>query len=122
MKKISFYPQAAGSSWLFFISPKRWIGNEQLFHGFCPPPPTYPPPPIIMGELNMKICQNFVGTKCFLTFVGGQTYIGGGVIFVTILSLFHLFRNNYHPEKQSVYFMNFLRKNECIRSCYMPTR
>ena len=28
-------------------------------------------PPIIMGGLNLKICQNFVGTKFFLKFVGG---------------------------------------------------
>ena len=28
-------------------------------------------PPIIMGGLNFKICQNFVGTKILLTFVGG---------------------------------------------------
>ena len=27
--------------------------------------------PIIMGELNLKICQNFVGAEIFLTFVGG---------------------------------------------------
>ena len=26
--------------------------------------------PIIMGGRNLKICQNFVGTKFFLTFVG----------------------------------------------------
>ena len=29
-----------------------------------------PPPIIIMGGLNLKICQNFVGTKFFLTFMG----------------------------------------------------
>ena len=47
------------------------------FHGFlgisfksymaCPPPS----PLHYNGELNLKICQNFVGTKSFLTFVGG---------------------------------------------------
>ena len=35
-------------------------------HGFCPPLP-----PIIMGGFNLKIFQNFVGTKIFLTYVGG---------------------------------------------------
>ena len=29
LQKKPFLP--AGSSWLFFISPNRWIGNEQLF-------------------------------------------------------------------------------------------
>ena len=28
--KKNFYP--AGGSWIFFISPGRWIGNEQLFN------------------------------------------------------------------------------------------
>ena len=28
-------------------------------------------PPIIMGGVNLKICQNFVGTKFFHIFVGG---------------------------------------------------
>ena len=33
--------------------------------------------------------------------MGGVKIIlgGGGVIFVTTLSLFHLIRNRYHPEK-----------------------
>ena len=30
-----------------------------------------PPSPIIIRRLNLKICPNFVGTKFFLTFVGG---------------------------------------------------
>ena len=33
--------------------------------------------PIIMGGLNLKICQNFVGTKIFLTFVEGVKIIWG---------------------------------------------
>ena len=33
--------------------------------------------PIIMGGLNLKICQNFVGTKFFLTFVEGVKIIWG---------------------------------------------
>ena len=43
--------------------------------GGCPPPcphPTMGNP--VMGGLNLKICQNFVGTKFFHMFVGG----GGG--------------------------------------------
>ena len=69
--------------------------------------PTLPRPPHYNGEgggLNLKICQNFVGTKFCLTFVGNKPHLGelklyGGVIFVTTLSLFHLRRNSYHPEK-----------------------
>ena len=38
-------------------------------HDFCLPSPF--PTPIIMGGLNLEICQNFVGTKFFLRFVGG---------------------------------------------------
>ena len=30
---------------------------------------------------------------------GVKIILGGGVIFVTTLSLFHLIRNRYHPEK-----------------------
>ena len=64
-------------------------------------------PPIIMAGLNLKICQNFVGIKLLLTFVGDRTLWGEGggeeelksydymgrVIFITTLSLFHFFRN-----------------------------
>ena len=54
----------------------------ELEHDFCPPPH------IIMGGLNLKICQNFVGTKYFPTFVRGKPLWGelklsGGVIFVS---------------------------------------
>ena len=40
-------------------------------------PDPLPPIPstIIMGGLNFKICQNFVGTKFFLTFMVGETSI-----------------------------------------------
>ena len=44
----------------------------------------------------------------------------GRVIFITIMSLFHFFRNSQHPEKWSVSFKNFFRKCECICSCYLP--
>ena len=55
-------------------------------------------------RLNFKICQNFVGKKIFLAFVGGQTSMGdlklyGGVMFFNTLSSFDLFRNSQHPEK-----------------------
>ena len=42
-----------------------------------------------------------------------------GVIFITTLSLFHLFRNSQYPEKSSVFFTNFFRECEYIRSCYL---
>ena len=42
---------------------------------FLPPPPSHPP--IIMGGLNLKIFQNFVGTKIFLGFAGEKTSMGG---------------------------------------------
>ena len=44
----------------------------------------------------------------------------GGVVFLITLPLYHLFRNSYHPEKQSISFINFFRKCGCIRS-YLPT-
>ena len=34
------------------------------------------PMPIIMEGLNLKIYQNFMGTKVFLTFVRGSTSMG----------------------------------------------
>ena len=43
----------------------------------------------------------------------------GGVIFITIVSLFHLFRNIQHPAKRSDFFKNFFEKWQCIRSCYL---
>ena len=38
----------------------------------------YAPPLITMGLLNLKICQNFVVTKIFLTFFRGITTRGKG--------------------------------------------
>ena len=35
-----------------------------------------PLPPIIMGGLNLKICQNFVGTKFFLHLWGNKPLWG----------------------------------------------
>ena len=58
---------------------------------------------IIIGGLNLKICQNFVGTKFFLKFVGGDNYMGG-VIFITTFSLFHFFRNIQTPRKVKSFF------------------
>ena len=34
-------------------------------------------PPITIGGLNLKNCQNFMGTKFFLMFVGGYSSMGG---------------------------------------------
>ena len=50
-----------------------------------------------MGGLNLKICQDFVGTKCFLKFVGdrplwGELNLYGGVIFIITLSFFYFFK------------------------------
>ena len=62
-------------------------------------------PPYYNGGLNLKICQNFVGTNFFLTIVedkplwGELKLYGGGVIFITTPSLFYFFRNSQHPEK-----------------------
>ena len=35
---------------------------------------------IVSGDLDLKICQNFVGTKLFLAFVGGINLYGGAKI------------------------------------------
>ena len=67
-------------------------------HGFCPPSR-----PIIIGGRNMKICQNFVGTKFF-----HFSYISRGI------------NHSELPEKWSVSGKNFFRKCECISSCYLP--
>ena len=63
-------------------------------------------PPSI-GGWGMKICQNFVVTKFFLTFVAGRTSMGrvknkwrsNIYYYITTFSLFHFFRNNQDPEK-----------------------
>ena len=51
--------------------------------------------PIIMGGLNLKICQNFVGTKFFLTFVGDKPlwgelklYWGSNICYYTFIISF----------------------------------
>ena len=67
-------------------------------HGFCPPSR-----PIIIGGRNMKICQNFVGTKFF-----HFSYISRGI------------NHSELPEKWSVSGKNFFRKCECISSYYLP--
>ena len=45
-----------------------------------PPPPRPPPPPHYNVGLNLKICQNFVGTNFFLNFVGNKPLWGGGKV------------------------------------------
>ena len=57
--------------------------SNLIVHGFCPPP-------ITMRWLNLKICQNLVVTKSFLTFVGGVKNIWG-IMFITVLLHFHYF-------------------------------
>ena len=48
--------------------------------------------PIIMGGLNLKICQSFVGTKFFLKFVEGwaelKLYGGSNIYYYTVIILF----------------------------------
>ena len=53
---------------------------------------------------------------------GGELKFFGGVIFVTTLSLFHLFRNSYHPEKSSASFMNSFRNGNAsgVAICRYP--
>ena len=68
--------------------------------------------------LNLKICQNFVGTNFFLKFVcvvginlyGESWNFMGGVIFVTAVSLLHFFRNNQIPRKLKSFFQEFLQE------------
>ena len=43
--------------------------SNLIVHGFCSPP-------ITMGWLNLKICQNFVVAKFFLTFCGRINFYG----------------------------------------------
>ena len=76
-------------------------------------------PPILMGELNFKICQHFVGTN--LNGGGGRCKIiwGSNIYYYTFVISFHFFRKIQHPEKWSVSFKNFFRKFEYIRSCYL---
>ena len=84
-------------------------------------------PPITMGWLNLKICQNFAVANFFDTFVGGWTSVGGVkniwgsniYYYITILSLFHFFKNSQYSETWSVSFKNFFRKSESI-GCYLP--
>ena len=88
---------------------------------FAPAPLSPPPPPplqIIMGGLNLKICQNFLGQDFFLNLRGnkplwGELKLYGGVIFITTRSLFYFFRNSQTPRKTKS-FKNFFRKYECI--------
>ena len=43
-------------------------------HGFCPHLPTPPSPPrIIMGGVNLKISQNFVGAE--VKIIWGEQYL-----------------------------------------------
>ena len=52
----------------------------------------------------------------------GEFKLLGGNIFITTLSLFHLFSNSQHPEKWSVSFMDFLRSVNASRvvTCRYP--
>ena len=78
---------------------------NQKTNGFCPPPPPPSPPPMIMrGDLISKFAKILWGQNFFLHLWGdkplwGELKLYGGVIVVTTLSSFHLFRNSQHPEK-----------------------
>ena len=52
------------------------------------PSPFPPPSPIIMEAFDLKICQNFVGTKFFLTFVGGKPIWGSNIYYYTFIISF----------------------------------
>ena len=70
-----------------------------IYHGFCPPPPR-----IIIGELNLKICQNFVGTKIFIRFMGdkplwGELKLYGGSSIYYYNFIISFLGNSQHPEK-----------------------
>ena len=82
--------------------------RKKLLDGEGAAPPPCPHPTMgnpVMGGLNLKICQNFVGTKFFHMFVGwgggggGHKSLWGEVIFITTSSLFQFFRKNQYPEK-----------------------
>ena len=67
-------------------------------------------PPILMGELNFKICQHFVGTN--LNGGGGGVKLYEGVIFITTPSLFHfisLERSN--TQKSEVFLLRIFSGN-----------
>ena len=55
------------------------------------------------GGLSLEICQNFVETEVFLTLGDEPRWeelkLFGRAIFVTRISLFHLFRNSQHLQK-----------------------
>ena len=61
-------------------------------------------PPIIMQDLISEFARILWGQNFFLHLWGdkplrGELKLYEGVMFVTTLSLFHLFRNSYNPEK-----------------------
>ena len=86
---------------------------DTFHHGFCPSPPT-----IIMGGLNLKISQNFVGTNFFSCIYVGSIYYYRGKY---LLLWFHYFISleTSNTQKSAVFFFNFSRKCECIRCCYL---
>ena len=80
------------------------------------------------GWLNMEICQNFVVTNFFLTFVVGQTSMDGVknkwgkwgsniYYYITTLSSFHFFRISQHPEK---WIVSLGHVNASVVTCRYP--
>ena len=94
--------------------------SNLIVHGFC-----YPSH--YNGVILFEHLPKFLMTKFFLTFMAGQTSMGGVkniwgsniYYYITTLSLFRFYRNSQHPENWSVSFKNLFRKCEWI-SCYLP--
>ena len=77
------------------------------------------------GGLIWKFAKILWGKKFFLDLWGHKPLWGsynymGGVIFITKISLFHFFKNIQLPENWIVSVKNFIRRCECISSCYLP--
>ena len=105
--------------------------SNLIVHSFCSP--SHYNGERGQGErwLHMKICQNFVVTKFFLTFVVRKTSMGGvknkwgsNIYYhITTLSLFHFFRNSQHQHTEK--WMFFLRislgnVNASLVTCQYP--
>ena len=77
---------------------------DTFHHGFCPSPPT-----IIMGGLNLKISQNFVGTNFFSCIYVGSIYYYRGKY---LLLWFHYFISleTSNTQKSAVFFFKFFQE------------
>ena len=74
-----------------------------------------------MGGLNLKVCQNFVGTKFFLRFVEGINLYGGEIC-ITTISLFH-FLEIANTQKSEVFLLRISSGNvnaSVVATCQYP--